>query len=249
MRDHIKFVLGKLVVYILVAFGGALGLWIYVLLQTQMNISYENINLFKPVLGVMLTMMLIFYLAAVVNHFLFQREEIVYKQELVSIKPVEPTQLEIIAAVHEAGHYVAAEHFGYTITDCNIYVNGSSGGITCYRHEGIPRPSDLKNFVIISYAGAYAEIEYFGCASNGIFGTSDSDGDIERANGYLRQYIILTEDISLTGFEEEYIKRKSIELSKQWKYEAQDIIKRNMDKIEQISEELLNKKSLMYPEE
>lgn len=237
MRDHIKFVLGKLVVYILVAFGGAVGF------------SYENSNLFKPVLCVMLTMMLIFYLAAVVNYFLFQREEIVYKQELVSIKPVEPTQLEIIASVHEAGHYIAAEHFGYTITDCNIYINGSSGGITSYRYEGIPRPSDLKNFVIISYAGAYAEIEYFGCASNGIFGTSASDGDIERANGYLRQYIILTEDISLTGFEEEYIKRKSIELSKQWKYEAQDIIKRNMDKIEEISEELLNKKSLMYPEE
>jgi len=38
MRDHIKFVLGKLVVYILIAFGDAVGLWIYVLLETQMNI-------------------------------------------------------------------------------------------------------------------------------------------------------------------------------------------------------------------
>lgn len=136
MRNHIKFVLGKLVVYTLIAFGCAV------------VFSYENSNLFKPVLCGTLKIMIIFYLAAVVNHFLFQREEIVYKQELVSITPAKPTQLEIIAAVHEAGHYVAAEHFGYTITDCNIYVNGSQGGITRYQYNGIPRPDDLKNLLL-----------------------------------------------------------------------------------------------------
>ena len=146
-----------------------------------------------------------------------------------------------IKAYHEAGHFVMAQLLGLPIKEVNIIDNANSGGQLILDMPEILRPTQIKHLILIKYAGAITEKIFIGEASDGCMGHYTSD--MESANILLKKYIILTDDsISLTGYEEEYIKNKCIELSKLWEQEVSIILSENKKEIEAIAEELINKK-------
>jgi hypothetical protein len=96
---------------------------------------------------------------------------------------------------------------------------------------------------MVSYAAYAAEKEILGDVSVGCLGSDHSD--IEKANGYIRDYIILTDnDISLTGYEFKDIREKTIQLSKELLKETTKILTTNRDKLmEKIDSMTMNEEN------
>ncbi|GEM_PF-3488560 len=146
-----------------------------------------------------------------------------------------------IKAYHEAGHFFVAKSLDLPIKEVNIINNGNSGGQLILDLPNILKSSQIKNMVMVKYAGYLAERILNGEASDGCMGCETSD--IDSANVLLRKYVLLTNDsISLTGYEDEYIKDKCIELSKLWKKEVEEMLMKNKGKVHEIAEQLIDKK-------
>lgn len=139
-------------------------------------------------------------------------------------------------AVHEAGHYVAAEYFGYQITQCKIEQSDRCKESTLYALPNNPDDTDLFNLAVIAYAGIYAEKLILGYVSTCTFQTNENIEDINKADNYLTQYIMMTQNISLTGYEQEIVKAKIIELSKLCKNLAKYILETKREHLEGITQ-------------
>jgi hypothetical protein len=144
-------------------------------------------------------------------------------------------------AYHEAGHFFVAKSLDLPIKEVNIINNGNTGGQLILDMPNILKPSQIKNMVMVKYAGYLAERILNSEASDGCMGCETSD--IDSANILLRKYVLLTDDsISLTGYEEEYIKDKCIELSTLWKKEVEEMLMKNKENVHEIAEELIKNK-------
>lgn len=142
-----------------------------------------------------------------------------------------------IRKIHEAGHAVMAEILGIEIIDISLEPIGNSGGRVILDLPGVQMATELKKRVMINYSGLVAEKLILGGASTGSIGCEDSD--IERSNLALKHFVILTDsEISITGYEEEYIKCKSIELSKEWLAEATNLLETNKQRLIEKAESL-----------
>lgn len=153
---------------------------------------------------------------------------------------IELQQLEI-RAVHEAGHIVMADALGVKVVEATILPCENNGGHVKYVMGPILTSEDLKKKVLIIYGGLFAEKLLLESISNGCMGTRDAD--LEQANYYLKEYVILTdEEISLAGFEyeEEKIKKKVIQLSKEWAWITKCTLKKYIQELYEKKEELLN---------
>jgi hypothetical protein len=160
---------------------------------------------------------------------------------MCEVKPDERTTK--IRAYHEAGHFFVAKKLGLPIKEVNIIETENVGGQVLLSMPNILKASQIKNMVMVKYAGFLTEILFNNEASDGCLGYEKSDMD--SANIMLRNYIILTDDsLSFTGYEDEHIKNKSIELSKIWKQEVENLLHENRNKIEEIAIELIEKKRL-----
>lgn len=146
-----------------------------------------------------------------------------------------------LPAVHEAGHCIIADKLGYEVTEVNILDNGFQGGCTFYNSK-YKNPSDLKNMVLFTYSGLFAELYLCGYVTTGSFA-----GDFIKANEVLKNYIILTEDLSFTGFEENTIKSLSIKYSKEWKKEAEELVVDNLEDIQNMANLLIKQKRFINP--
>lgn len=146
-----------------------------------------------------------------------------------------------IRAYHEAGHYFVAKSLDLPIKEVNIISNENSGGQLIVNLPNILKTSQIKSVVMVKYAGYLAEKILNGESSDGCMGCETSD--IDSANVLLRKYVFLTDDsISLTGYEDEYIKNQCIELSKLWKKDVEEILMKNKEKVNEIAEQLIEKK-------
>ncbi|AOY77156.1 hypothetical protein [Clostridium formicaceticum] len=127
------------------------------------------------------------------------------------------------------------------IKEVNIIDNGNTGGQVLLDMPNILKASQIKNMVMVKYAGFITERILNGEASDGCMGYATSDMD--SANILLRKYVILTDDsISFTGYEDEYIKNKCIELSKLWGKEVEVLLSENENEVKEIAEQLIEKK-------
>lgn len=143
-----------------------------------------------------------------------------------------------IKSQHEAGHFFMAKTLDLPVKEVNIIENGNTGGQLILDMPNILTEGQIKNLVKVKYAGVLAEKILGGEASNGCVGYETSD--IESANYLLKQYILLTDDsLSLTGYEDDYIKNKSIALSKLLVQEVSEVLSANKQEISEIAEELL----------
>ena len=147
-----------------------------------------------------------------------------------------------IKAYHEAGHFFIAKFLGLPIKEVNIIENRNIGGQVLLDMPNILKASQIKKLVMVRYAGFLAEKLLNGEASDGCMGSDRSDMD--SANILLRKYILLTDDISFTGYEDKYIKNKSIELSNLWKQEVENLLQENENQIREFAAELIEKKFL-----
>lgn len=146
-----------------------------------------------------------------------------------------------IKAYHEAGHFLIAKMLELPIKEVNIINKNNVGGQLILDMPNNLKASQIKKLVMVRYAGFITESILNGEASDGCMGCDTSDMD--SANILLRKYVFLTDDtISLTGYEEEYIKNKCIELSKSWKKEVESLVRENENKIKDVAEQLIEKK-------
>ena len=155
-----------------------------------------------------------------------------------------------IKAVHEAGHAVVANYFGFSVKTVSIKNIGGSGGRTIIPQFGIlSTADDLWKEVIILYAGYHAERLLLGDPSDGCIGNigkNDNDvaADVESANRILKKYIVLTDDsISLTGTDRE-IEFKMEELSKKISKETETLVRKLESSIRIVAEQLKEKKEI-----
>ena len=89
-----------------------------------------------------------------------------------------------LAAVHEAGHAVAAcVLWSGRLRMVTLRGDDGGGGFTATASpsSGLVRPADLRDRLILLLAGRAAEEEVFGTASSGAGGAADSD--LARATG------------------------------------------------------------------
>lgn len=134
-----------------------------------------------------------------------------------------------IKLYHEIGHAVMAELLDIPVIEISLESEGNIGGRVILDFPPILNTLELKKMVMIRYAGYVAEKLYLNKVTDGCMGSADSD--IESANFYLRKYILLTDrEISLTGYEEEYIRKRAIELSKEWLEETEKLLSINKEK-------------------
>lgn len=147
------------------------------------------------------------------------------------------TRIQNIKRCHEAGHAVAAELLGINVMEISIENMGNTGGRVTLDIPPILTPSELKKLVMINYSGFLAEKLIINEVTTGCMGADNAD--LESANRYIKYYILLTDtNISLTGYEDDYIKRKSIEFSIKWLEETKILLENNMEKLKDTLEKI-----------
>lgn len=149
--------------------------------------------------------------------------------------------IDNLKACHEAGHFFIARTLKLPVKEVNIIKNGLIGGQVVLEMPDILKTSQIKSLVMVKYAGVTAEKILLGEASDGCIGSNTSD--IETANELLKKYVILTDNkISLTGYEENYIRDKCSELSAQWLDEVEVLIKEGKDEVKDLAAQIFEKK-------
>lgn len=153
-----------------------------------------------------------------------------------------------LRAYHESGHAVMANILNIPIESISL---DNNSGYVKLNTPNISKASEIKKYIMIAYSGFMAEKLLNDEASDGCMGSDKSD--MEFGNTLLRKYIILTDEtLSLTGYEENYIKEKSIELSKVWLEEAKILLSDHKEDIENMANDLIDKtdnrnKSCLHP--
>lgn len=150
-------------------------------------------------------------------------------------------EIKKIKAYHEAGHAVIAKHLGFQIGDVTIQRKGTTGGSVSINFPSIMMSKQLRNFIIVTYAGFASEKLFLNDVSEGC--VSGEDSDLTTANEFIRSYVILTdEDISYyKPDDEDDFKNKCSKLSKELMNETHDMVKKYEDEIKELAIELLEK--------
>lgn len=144
---------------------------------------------------------------------------------------------------HEAGHALIAKL--YDVETDEILIS-STGSFVALDSEGRTSADDLKKLVSIMYAGILSEILIFGNGSSGFLGGPDAD--MESANDYLKEYIIITErSLSLTGLEDDEIKKMMIEKSKEIEKETSELLSSNKDELIKMMNKIMDDNKDLFP--
>lgn len=145
-----------------------------------------------------------------------------------------------IKAYHEAGHAVIAKHLGFQVGNVTIQRKGTTGGSVSINFPSIMLSNQLRNFIIVTYAGFASEKLFLNDVSEGCVGGEDAD--LVTANEFIRNYIILTdEDISYYKPDDEAgFKDKCSKLSKELMKETHALVKKYESEIQTMAIELLS---------
>ena len=136
---------------------------------------------------------------------------------------------------HEAGHALIAK---LNDVETDEILISATGSFVALDSEGKTSADDLKKLVSIMYAGILAEILVFGNGSSGFMGGEDAD--METANDYLKEYVIITErNLSLTGLEEEEIKKIMIKKSKEIEKETKTLLSSNKEELLKLMDKIM----------
>lgn len=141
-------------------------------------------------------------------------------------------------AVHEAGHAVICQKLHIPIEYIHIdeqhnYVRATTS-CTC--------AEDIHDVLLILYAGAAAEEI---CCKERIPGDhSSSTSDFKRANEYLKEYIVMTDDTVSKTYLDAELADKMITYSKQFYEECKEILLGNETLLHSLSIRLYEKGSM-----
>lgn len=143
-----------------------------------------------------------------------------------------------VIAVHEAGHAVMAylkeiKHFNVVMSCTNP---------RCVTVHKLQDAEDIKNIVLIKYAGAIAEEMVFGYFHAGSFMGTESD--FLQATDLIKGYIVMIDPNVSKSLLNEELSGKIIWLSKEFWDEATGILTENKAMIEILSKELVKRDTL-----
>lgn len=150
-----------------------------------------------------------------------------------------------ISVIHEAGHAV----MGYLkkLEYYSVYVAHTSAKITyVYKNFDL---EDVKNQILISYAGAVAEELvlgkfHYGCISS----FSDQESDFSKATGLIKAYIVMKDYTKSKSLIDSELSDEIIKLSNEFYQEAKEILSSNKDALNTIIEALNIHRCLTYEE-
>ena len=131
-------------------------------------------------------------------------------------------------AVHEAGHYLMAKHYGLSCNEqddsCRVII------------PKIIKKEDYEHLIQICYAGLLAEVEIYGTASGGfIHDDGSGETDFQKARQYIYEYeILFNHSLSLNGTDEDLDKRMT-QVSMDMERLASIIIRRYREKLMTIA--------------
>lgn len=150
-----------------------------------------------------------------------------------------------ISVIHEAGHAVMAylkklEHY-------SVYVAHTSAKITyVYKNFDL---EDVKDQILITYAGAVAEELVLGEFHYGCIGSiSDQESDFSQATELIKAYIVMNDCTKSKSLIDLELSDEIIKLSNEFYQEARDILSSNKDALDTIIE-ALNKQRQLTQEE
>lgn len=150
-----------------------------------------------------------------------------------------------ISVIHEAGHAVMAylkklEHY-------SVYVAHTSAKITyVYKNFDL---EDVKDQILITYAGAVAEELVLGEFHYGCIGSiSDQESDFSQATELIKAYIVMNDCTKSKSLLDSELSDEIIKLSNEFYQEAKEILSSNKDALDTIIE-ALNKQRQLTQEE
>lgn len=150
-----------------------------------------------------------------------------------------------ISVIHEAGHAVMAylkklEHY-------SVYVAHTSAKITyVYKNFDL---EDVKDQILITYAGAVAEELVLGEFHYGCIGSiSDQESDFSQATELIKAYIVMNDCTKSKSLIDLELSDEIIKLSNEFYQEAREILSSNKDALGTIIE-ALNKQRQLTQEE
>ncbi|WP_392889752.1 hypothetical protein [Eubacterium limosum] len=150
-----------------------------------------------------------------------------------------------ISVIHEAGHAVMAylkklEHY-------SVYVAHTSAKITyVYKNFDL---EDVKDQILITYAGAVAEELVLGEFHYGCIGSiSDQESDFSQATELIKAYIVMNDCTKSKSLIDLELSDEIIKLSNEFYQEAREILSSNKDALDTIIE-ALNKQRQLTQEE
>lgn len=140
--------------------------------------------------------------------------------------------MHVSAIVHEAGHYVAAEHLGYIILSCEVfskYKGLTLCKIPMHGPDGSFTATDCFQRAVFAYAGKCAEVQILSGTSYGF------KEDMNDAKEYLQQYLILSGIIPEQG-DTKREKRELKKIAKKCEKAARSLLKKNRTRIVEIAQ-------------
>lgn len=152
-----------------------------------------------------------------------------------------PEHIRKVVAVHEAGHVVMA-YLKAQVQE--VYISGTSGHVTS-EWTGF-YADDMKNRILVDYAGAAAEELILGKFDAGsIIGPA---ADFEQAVEHIKAYILMTEPSMNKSLLSTDLSERIIHYSDKFYKETAEFLKDNRKMIETIASELQKKDSLSKKE-
>lgn len=158
-----------------------------------------------------------------------------------------------IVAWHEAGHAVVGHLYGKDISKVTIVSSTSgAGGVTFSTPDdkGLHSVEDIKNQVMELYGGRVAEYLLFNEDKSKV--TTGASNDIERATALIRDAIVkygMSEKFGLINLghakvSNTEIMEAQIQMSKEIEAKTIDLLKENIDKVEEIAKQLLERNTI-----
>ena len=148
-----------------------------------------------------------------------------------------------VSAVHEAGHAVMA--YLQEIENFEVIMSDVIGSKVAMVHK-LSDAKNVKKMILNTYAGAIAEQMSFGHFHAGCF--MGEKNDFSQATEWIKGYIVMTVPNMNKSLLNAELSEKVILLSKEFWYEAENILINHKKMIEVLSEELLKKETLSKKE-
>lgn len=150
-----------------------------------------------------------------------------------------------ISVIHEAGHAVMA--YLKKLEYYSVYVAHTSAKIT-YVYKNLDL-EDVKDQILITYAGAVAEELVLGEFHYGCIGSiSDQESDFSQATELIKAYIVMNDCTKSKSLIDLELSDEIIKLSNEFYQEAREILSSNKDALDTIIE-ALNKQRQLTQEE
>lgn len=150
-----------------------------------------------------------------------------------------------ISVIHEAGHAVMA--YLKNLEYYSVYVAHTSAKIT-YVYKNLDL-EDVKDQILITYAGAVAEELVLGKFHYGCIGSiNDQESDFSKATELIKAYIVMNDCTKSKALIDSELSDEIIKLSNEFYQEAREILSSNKDALDTIIE-ALNKQRQLTQEE